>query len=46
MRATDQSMTWHFRAALFAAAVGLAACIPSKCATQFHAISGLYAGKG
>lgn len=43
MKATDRSMTWLFRAALFAAAASLAAYIPYKYATQFHAISGLYA---
>ena len=43
MKAIDRSMTWLFRAALFAAAASLAAYIPYKYATQFHAISGLYA---
>lgn len=34
---------WTFRVALFAAAASLAFYIPFKYATQFHAISGLYA---
>lgn len=43
MSATERPLAWLFRAALFAAAASLAAYIPYKYATQFHAVSGLYA---
>ena len=43
MKASERSWAWLFRAALFAAAASLAAYIPYKYATQFHAVSGLYA---